>query len=94
MIADRWIPISERQPEFPCALGCFRSGDGSWVICATETAGFPKSWTHWCPLPEPPQNEDEKAWEEWAKARDLLSKSVTQLLRATFLAGLQRGRGK
>lgn len=50
--SQRWIPVSERLPEYDQAI-LYTNGIGRYTVnfrpCLTETM------THWMPLPEPPQ---------------------------------------
>ena len=57
---NEWIPVTERLPD----VGNFVMWtDGEMVACTTFVAkiGFIASAyvTHWMPLPEPPENDDD-----------------------------------
>ena len=63
-VAARWIPVEERLPEENvCVLAnhwmtgiemAFRRDD-QWGIAWTGFMGSGSGYTHWMPLPEPPQ---------------------------------------
>ena len=72
--AQRWIPVSERLPEkSQQVLGALKSSTGNYNLSRInrvtacdhdwEADGFEISncWTvtHWMPLPEPPQEQEE-----------------------------------
>jgi len=55
--ANRWIPVSERLPENGqeiLALGRNKTVD-SWLYYPAVEGVFRLEYTHWRPLPEPPE---------------------------------------
>lgn len=79
-----WIPINDRKPEFPCVMVDFSGGATQYAVCWQPRTLGPS--THWCPLPEPPQSDDDVKWRKWeSEARSYTAKDC-------YFAGLAEGR--
>lgn len=54
----RWIPVTERLPETAGSyIVCTKSGSVAKVNFYPELGRFQRIFTHWMPLPEPPETD-------------------------------------
>lgn len=64
---SKWIPVTERLPEYPGRFMCFYEVEESgevghcidWGRYDPDDGWYVSGVTHWMPLPEPPKEEDD-----------------------------------